>query len=128
MRGYTACYKACLKKTICRCKRYLCSLRCSLLRPQAVLEFRLAYPAEKWRNVYKALTVLEFLLTRGSEAAVAIARDDLLPRLQDLAARFEYYADGRDHGLNVRHRCRRRRSSRMPEPAWSLWLQRRAAA
>lgn len=72
---------------------------------QAVLEFRLAYPAEKWRNVYKALTVLEFLLTRGSDASVAIARDEVLPRLLDLAERFFYYADGRDHGLNVRHRC-----------------------
>lgn len=69
-----------------------------------MLEFRLAYPVEKWRNVYKALTVIEFLLTRGSDAAVAIARDDLLSRLQYLAAQFYYYADGRDHGLNVRHR------------------------
>lgn len=32
---------------------------------QAVLEFRLGYPPQKWRNVYKALTVLEFLLKRG---------------------------------------------------------------
>lgn len=70
-----------------------------------MLEFRLAYPAEKWRNVYKALTVLEFLLTRGSDASVAIARDEVLPRLLDLSERFFYYADGRDHGLNVRHRC-----------------------
>lgn len=33
---------------------------------QAVLEFRLGYPPQKWRNVYKALTVLEFLLKRGA--------------------------------------------------------------
>ena len=33
---------------------------------QAVLEFRLGYPPDKWRNVYKALTVLEFLLKRGA--------------------------------------------------------------
>ena len=32
---------------------------------QAVLFFRLGYPAAKWRNVYKGLTVLEFLLKRG---------------------------------------------------------------
>lgn len=34
---------------------------------QAVLFFRLGYPAAKWRNVYKGLTVLEFLLKRGAE-------------------------------------------------------------
>ena len=36
-------------------------------RLQAVLFFRLGYPAVKWRNVYKGLTVLEFLLRRGAD-------------------------------------------------------------
>ncbi len=36
---------------------------------QAVLFFRLGYPAAKWRNVYKGLTVLDFLLKRGSDQA-----------------------------------------------------------
>ncbi len=72
---------------------------------QAVLEFRLAYPAAKWRNVYKALTVLEFLLKRGSDACVAIARDDMMFRLDHLARNFDYFGpEGRDHGINVRHR------------------------
>ncbi|GAB4817208.1 hypothetical protein N2152v2_004254 [Parachlorella kessleri] len=71
----------------------------------AVLELRLGYPADKWRNVYKALTVLEFLVKRGSEGCVQRARDDFLPKLEDLG-RFEYTSpDGRDMGLNVRHRA-----------------------
>jgi ENTH domain len=41
---------------------------------QAVIELRLGYPAAKWRNVYKALTVLEFLLKRGSEQGAVGAR------------------------------------------------------
>lgn len=70
-----------------------------------MLEFRLGYPAAKWRNVYKALTVLEFLLKRGSDACVAIAGDDMMFRLDHLARNFDYFgADGRDHGINVRHR------------------------
>ncbi len=39
---------------------------------QAVLFFRLGYPAAKWRNVYKGLTVLDFLLKRGSDQARAV--------------------------------------------------------
>jgi hypothetical protein len=36
---------------------------------------------------------------------VAIARDDMMFRLDDLARSFGYFAsDGRDHGINVRHR------------------------
>ena len=47
-----------------------------------VLELRLAYPAEKWRNVYKALTVTEHLLRRGSDACVAAIRARLTPALE----------------------------------------------
>ena len=72
---------------------------------QAVLQLRLGYAAAKWRNVYKALTVLEFLVRRGAERCVALARGELLPKLEDLEA-FQYVApDGRDQGVNVRHRC-----------------------
>ena len=52
------------------------------------------------------LVSLEFLLKRGSEACVAIAKDDLMFRLDDLARNFDHRGpDGRDHGINVRHRC-----------------------
>ena len=71
---------------------------------QAVLQFRLGYPPEKWRNVFKALTVLDFLVRRGSERCVALAREELACKLGDME-RFAYVApDGRDHGASVRHR------------------------
>ena len=38
---------------------------------QAVIQLRLGYPHAKWRNVYKGLTLLEFLLKRGPETACA---------------------------------------------------------
>ncbi len=83
--------------------------RARLKRPhgarQAVLQLRLGYAAAKWRNVYKALTVLEFLVRRGAARCVALARSELLPKLEDLEA-FQFVApDGRDQGVNVRHRC-----------------------
>lgn len=72
----------------------------------AVVSLRLGYKPRKWRNVYKGLTVLEYLLRHGSEPCVAAARSGAVAqRLQDLAGGFHYVApDGRDMGANVRHR------------------------
>lgn len=55
----------------------------------------------------QGLTVLEFLLRHGSEQCVAQARSGAVAaRLESLAASFHYVApDGRDMGVNVRHRC-----------------------
>ena len=51
----------------------------------------------------QALTVLEFLIKRGSDQCVENAHN-LKMRLEDLQV-FEYTSpDGRDHGVNVRHR------------------------
>ena len=51
----------------------------------------------------QALTVLEFLIKRGSDQCVENAQN-LKMRLEDLQV-FEYTSpDGRDHGVNVRHR------------------------
>ena len=70
----------------------------------SILSFRLSYPPHKWRNVYKALTVLEFLLRRGSDAAVATARGQFAAALEGLR-RFAYVTpEGRDLGQNVQHR------------------------
>eukprot|EP00891_Asterochloris_glomerata_P003141 jgi/Astpho2/3141/Aster-x0147 len=70
----------------------------------AVVELRLDYPAEKWRNVYKALIVLEFLLKRGGSQCVRLA-EDLIAKLEHLG-QFAYISvDGRDQGVNVRHRA-----------------------
>eukprot|EP00210_Caulerpa_lentillifera_P004338 g4137.t1 len=68
----------------------------------AVLIFRLQYPPEKWRNVYKALQVLEFLLKRGSETHIEDAKinfSELLENLKD----FDFVGtDGRDYGVKIR--------------------------
>ena len=54
-------------------------------------------------SVVQALTVLEFLVKRGSDQCVENSKV-LLPKLEDLQV-FEYTSpDGRDHGVNVRHR------------------------
>eukprot|EP00192_Tetraselmis_astigmatica_P024769 CAMPEP_0117676278 /NCGR_PEP_ID=MMETSP0804-20121206/16072_1 /TAXON_ID=1074897 /ORGANISM="Tetraselmis astigmatica, Strain CCMP880" /LENGTH=827 /DNA_ID=CAMNT_0005485375 /DNA_START=220 /DNA_END=2703 /DNA_ORIENTATION=+ len=70
----------------------------------AVVEMRLGYPPEKWRNVYKALTVLEFILKRGSEVWVTLAKGELERKL-GLLEEFEFFDEkGHDQGINVRHR------------------------
>ena len=54
-------------------------------------------------SVAQALTVLEFVIKRGSDQCVENSRI-LLSKLEDLQV-FEYTSpDGRDHGVNVRHR------------------------
>ena len=51
----------------------------------------------------QALTVLEFLIKRGSDQCVENAQN-FTSKLEDLQV-FEYTSsDGRDHGVNVRHR------------------------
>ncbi|KAA6422947.1 MAG: hypothetical protein FRX49_06936 [Trebouxia sp. A1-2] len=55
-------------------------------------------------EIIYALTVLEFLIKRGSDQCVENAQN-LKMRLEDLQV-FEYTSpDGRDHGVNVRHRA-----------------------
>ena len=54
-------------------------------------------------SVVQALTVLEFVIKRGSDQCVENSQI-LLSKLEDLQV-FEYTSpDGRDHGVNVRHR------------------------
>lgn len=69
-----------------------------------VLNRRLDYPPTKWRNVYKSLSVLEFLIKRGSEDAVVRART-LVPKLESLQGFAYITPDSRDVGANVRHRA-----------------------
>ncbi|PSC70463.1 putative ADP-ribosylation factor GTPase-activating AGD15 isoform X1 [Micractinium conductrix] len=72
-----------------------------------VVELRLAYPPHKWRIVYKGLTVLEYLLRHGSDACVGMAKGGATAqRLEWLSSGFHYVGpDGRDLGVNVRHRA-----------------------
>lgn len=66
-------------------------------------------PKQAIQYCLQALTVLEFLIKRGSNQCVENAQN-LKVRLEDLQV-FEYTSpDGRDHGVNVRHRY-------MPTPA-----------
>lgn len=70
----------------------------------AVIDYRLGAPPQKWRNVYKGLQVIEFLLKRGSEQCIDITRCELTSKLKALDS-FEYIGeDGRDYGINVRVR------------------------
>ena len=69
-----------------------------------VLELRMGCPPDKWRNVYKALSVLEFLMKRGSDAAASHAIA-FLPRLDYLRGFAYVTPDSRDVGANVRHRA-----------------------
>ena len=55
----------------------------------------------------QALTVLEFLIKRGSSQCVELAQQEIAPRLAQLQ-QFSYVApDGKDQGVNVTHRYRK---------------------
>lgn len=70
----------------------------------AVLEHRLSYPPPKWRNVYKALVVIEYLVKRGSDDCLRLGTDiALVTHVRELSAfQFTDPDDGRDYGINVR--------------------------
>ncbi|XP_042394201.1 clathrin interactor EPSIN 1-like [Zingiber officinale] len=66
-----------------------------------VLWSRLSDTGPNWRHVYKALTVIEYLIANGSERAV----DDILEHTFQISAlsSFEYVEpNGKDVGINVR--------------------------
>ncbi|TVU15894.1 hypothetical protein EJB05_39437 [Eragrostis curvula] len=66
-----------------------------------VLWTRLSERGSKWRHVYKALTIIEYLIANGSERAV----DDILDHYSKISvlSSFEYVEpNGKDCGINVR--------------------------
>ncbi|CAL5030235.1 unnamed protein product [Urochloa decumbens] len=66
-----------------------------------VLWTRLAERGANWRHVYKALTIIEYLIANGSERAV----DDILDHYSKISvlSSFEYVEpNGKDAGINVR--------------------------
>ena len=70
----------------------------------AILRKRLALQAENWRQVYKALLVIEYMIKHCPRFVVEHIKDEntVLRRLRY----FEYKGpDGRDHGINVRTRA-----------------------
>jgi hypothetical protein len=73
-----------------------------------VLEERFRNPPEKWRSVNKALCVLEYLVTRGSQRAVELASSEhMLSMLERLEGFSFVTADAvqRDVGATVRQRA-----------------------
>lgn len=61
--------------------------------------------AEEWRQIYKALQLLEFLIKNGSERVIDDARSHLT--LLKMLRQFHFIdANGKDQGINVRNRAK----------------------
>ncbi|KAI9841399.1 MAG: Epsin-3, clathrin recruitment and traffic between the Golgi and endosome [Sclerophora amabilis] len=61
--------------------------------------------AEEWRQIYKALQLLEFLVKNGSERVIDDARSHL--SLLKMLRQFHYIdQNGKDQGINVRNRAK----------------------
>ncbi|KAB5578723.1 hypothetical protein GE09DRAFT_1090798 [Coniochaeta sp. 2T2.1] len=61
--------------------------------------------AEEWRQIYKALQLLEFLIKHGSERVIDDARSHLT--LLKMLRQFHFIdANGKDQGVNVRNRAK----------------------
>ncbi|KIW00810.1 uncharacterized protein PV09_07789 [Verruconis gallopava] len=61
--------------------------------------------AEEWRQIYKALQLLEFLIKNGSERVIDDARSHL--SLLKMLRQFHYIdMNGKDQGINVRNRSK----------------------
>lgn len=66
---------------------------------------RLNDHGKNWRHVYKALTLLDYLVKTGSERVAKSSRDNIfaIQTLKD----FQYLdRDGRDQGVNVREKAK----------------------
>src|ERR1700744_4639117 len=61
--------------------------------------------AEQWRQIYKALQLLEFLIKNGSERVIDDARSHM--SLLKMLRQFHFIdANGKDQGINVRNRSK----------------------
>ena len=61
--------------------------------------------AEEWRQIYKALQLMEFLVKNGSERVIDDARSHL--SLLKMLRQFHFIdANGKDQGINVRNRSK----------------------
>ncbi|KAI7640524.1 ENTH-domain-containing protein, partial [Hortaea werneckii] len=61
--------------------------------------------AEEWRQIYKALQLMEFLVKNGSERVIDDARSHL--SLLKMLKQFHYIDEnGKDQGINVRNRSK----------------------
>ena len=65
---------------------------------------RLEHWGDEWRHVYKALTLMEFLVAHGDESVTRQLQQNIyeIERLEN----FQYKEpSGRDQGINVRQKC-----------------------
>ncbi|KAF9354830.1 hypothetical protein BGX34_010789 [Mortierella sp. NVP85] len=70
-----------------------------------ILDKRLNDKGKNWRHVFKALTVLDYLLHVGSEDVVRYARDNIY--IVKTLKEFQYIDDdGKDQGSNVRQKAK----------------------
>src|ERR1700759_723008 len=61
--------------------------------------------AEEWRQIYKALQLMEFLIKNGSERVIDDARSHL--SLLKMLRQFHFIdMNGKDQGINVRNRSK----------------------
>lgn len=61
--------------------------------------------ANEWRQIYKALQLLEYLIKNGSERVVDYARSHVA--VIDMLKNFHYInSEGKDQGINVRNRAK----------------------
>ncbi|KAJ4297328.1 Epsin-3, clathrin recruitment and traffic between the Golgi and endosome [Collariella sp. IMI 366227] len=61
--------------------------------------------AEEWRQIYKALQLLEYLIKHGSERVIDDARSHIT--LLKMLRQFHFIdPNGKDQGVNVRHRAK----------------------
>lgn len=65
---------------------------------------RLNDHGKNWRHVYKALTLLEYIIKTGSEKVSQQCKENVfaIQTLKD----FQYTEEGKDHGVNVREKAK----------------------
>ncbi|KAI8822600.1 uncharacterized protein EV422DRAFT_406431 [Fimicolochytrium jonesii] len=70
-----------------------------------MVDKRLNDSGKNWRHVFKALTLLDYLLHTGAEAVIAYARENI--HVIKTLKEFQYIDDdGKDQGANVRQKCK----------------------
>jgi len=68
-----------------------------------ILDKRINDKGKNWRHVFKALSLLEYLLYNGSEYVISYAHDNIY--IIKTLKEFQYIDDrGRDYGANVRQK------------------------
>ncbi|KAF9127131.1 hypothetical protein BGW39_006084 [Mortierella sp. 14UC] len=77
----------------------------AFLEIMEILDKRMNDKGKNWRHVFKALTVLDYLLHVGSENVVRYARDNLY--IVKTLKEFQFIdEDGKDQGSNVRQKAK----------------------